>query len=210
MRRTVLTVLAGAALLAAAAPARGAPTFLYARADAGGSFPTGSDLNGFGTSPVFGGGIGFSPLPFLRTDLTVTYRSDYSGSATETVLPGITATANSDINSLVGMANAYLDLPTFGKLTPYVGGGAGVARNHLGGTTVTVGGASTTIGGATRTDFAWQVGGGVAVSVLPTIALDIAYHYLDAGKFESASVAGSTLSGKLKAHEVTAGIRVGF
>ena len=211
MRGMVLTLLGGAAMLAGAAgPAHGAPTFVYARVDAGGSFPTGSDLNGFDPSPVVGGGIGFSPLPFLRTDVTVTYRSDYSGSGTDTILPGTTVAAKTDIRSVVGMVNAYYDLPTFSNLTPYVGGGAGVAHNHLGGTTVTSGGASTAIGGADHTDFAWQVGAGVAVSVLPTIALDIAYHYLDAGKFESASVAGSTLSGRLKAHEVTAGIRVGF
>jgi len=203
--------MAGAALLAAAAaPAHSAPTFLYLRADGGGSFPTGSDLNGFDPSPVFGGGIGFSPLPFLRTDVTVTYRSDYSGAATEAILPGIAATEKSDINSLIGMVNAYFDFPSIGRLTPYVGGGAGVARNHLGGTTITAGGGSTTLGGASKTDFAWQLGGGVAVSLVPTIALDIAYHYLDAGKFESASFAGSTLSGRLKAHEVTAGIRIGF
>jgi opacity protein-like surface antigen len=209
MRTTILTALCGAALLAAVAgPAHSAPTFFYLRADAGGSFPTGSDLNGFDPSPVFGGGIGFSPLPFLRTDVTATYRSQYSGSG---AVSGTPFAANSDIKSFVGMVNAYFDFPTIGRFTPYVGGGGGIAHNELGSTTISTGGATVaTIGGASKTDFAWQVGGGVAVNVLPTIALDIAYHYLDAGKFESASFAGGTLSGRLKAHEVTAGIRVGF
>jgi opacity protein-like surface antigen len=209
MRATVLTVLAGTALLAAwAGPAHSAPTFVYVRADAGGSFPTGSDLNGFDPSPVFGAGVGFSPLPFLRTDVTVTYRSDYSGSG---AVSGTPFAANSDIKSFIGMVNAYFDFPTIGRFTPYVGGGGGVAHNELGSTTITAGGAAVgTIGGASKTDFAWQLGGGVAISLLPTIALDIAYHYLDAGKFESTSFNGGTLSGRLKAHEVTAGIRVGF
>jgi opacity protein-like surface antigen len=213
MRRIALTVLSGAAVLAAwAGPAHSAPTFFYVRADAGGSFPTGSDLDGFDTSPVFGAGIGFSPLPFLRTDLTVTYRSDYSGSATDTtILPGITLTAKSKIKSLVGMANAYYDFPIPGPVTPYVGGGIGVARNELGTTTISAGGTQlAAVGGSTKTQFAWQVGGGLAFSVLPTIAIDIAYHYLDAGKFETASIGGSSASGRLKAHEVTAGLRVGF
>lgn len=210
MHRTTLALLAGTTLLAAAGPAYSAPTFLYVRADAGGSFPTGNDLDGFGTSPLFGVGVGFSPLPFLRTDVTLSYRSDYSGSATETISPGVTGSAKSDIKSLVGMLNAYYDFPTIINVKPYVGGGVGFARNELGDTTVTVGGATATIGGSTKTQFAWQLGGGVAFSVAPAIALDIAYHYLDAGKFETASFAGTTASGRLRAHEVTAGIRVGF
>jgi opacity protein-like surface antigen len=209
MRGMVVALLGGVALLAgAASPAHSAPTFLYGRVDAGGSFPTGSDLNGFDPSPVVGAGIGFSPLPFLRTDVTITYRSDYSGSG---AVSGTPFAANSDIKSFIGMVNAYYDFPTFGSVTPYIGGGGGIAHNELGDTTIiAAGGTVATIGGASRTDFAWQLGAGVAISVLPTIALDIAYHYLDAGKFESASFAGSTLSGRLKAHEVTAGIRVGF
>ncbi len=209
MHKNALTVLAGAALLAAQpGPAHSAPTFFYVRADAGGSFPSGGDLNGFDTSPLFGAGVGFSPIPFLRTDVTLTYRSDYSGSG---AISGTPFTANTDIKSIVGLLNAYYDFPTFSNFTPYIGGGAGVARNQLSNTSVTTGGTTVaTIGGATKTNFAWQVGAGVAISMAPTIALDIAYHYLDAGKFESASFAGSTASGQLKAHEVTAGIRVGF
>lgn len=213
MRRIALTVLGGTAMLVAwAGAAHSAPTFFYVRADAGGSFPTGSDLDGFDPSPVFGAGIGFSPLPFLRTDLTLTYRSEYSGSATDTTtLPGTTLTAKSNIKSLVGMVNAYYDFPSFGSVTPYVGGGIGMARNELGTTTISAGGTQiAAIGGSTKTEFAWQAGGGVAFSVLPTIAIDIAYHYLDAGKFETAAIAGSTASGRLKAHEITAGLRVGF
>jgi len=213
MHRIALAALGGAAMLAVwAGPAYSAPTFFYVRADAGGSFPTGSDLKGFDPSPVFGAGIGFSPLPFLRTDVTVTYRSDYPGSATDTtILPGTTLTAKSDIKSLVGMVNAYYDFPVPGPVTPYVGGGIGAARNDLGTTTISAGGTQiAAVGGSTKTQFAWQVGAGVAFSVLPTIAIDINYHYLDAGKFETAPIGGSRVSGRLKAHEVTAGLRVGF
>jgi opacity protein-like surface antigen len=213
MHRIALAALGGAAMLAAwVGPAHSAPTFFYVRADAGGSFPTGSDLQGFDPSPVFGAGVGFSPLPFLRTDVTLTYRSDYPGSATNTtILPGTTLTAKSDIKSLVGMVNAYFDLPVPGPVTPYVGGGIGAARNDLGTTTISAGGTQiAAVGGSTKTQFAWQAGAGVAFSVLPTIAIDIAYHYLDAGKFETAVIGGSSVSGRLKAHEVTAGLRVGF
>jgi opacity protein-like surface antigen len=221
MRRFALAMVSGAAvMLAGGAAAEAAPTLLYGRVDAGGSFPTGSDFKGFDPSPVVGAGLGFSPLPFLRTDVTVSYRSGYSGSATNTTsLPGTTLSAKSDIKSVVGMVNAYYDFPTFGGFTPYVGGGAGVAYNELGTTTVSSGGTQlAVVSGSTRTKFAWQVGGGLAISILPTIALDIGYHYLDAGKFQSGTtgtilgtlVPGSVVSGRLKAHEVIAGVRVGF
>src|SRR5258708_452807 len=120
--RIALAALGGAAMLAVwAGPAYSAPTFFYVRADAGGSFPTGSDLKGFDPSPVFGAGIGFSPLPFLRTDVTLTYRNDYPGAATDTTtLPGIALNEKADIKSLVGMVNAYYDFPSVAVFTPYV------------------------------------------------------------------------------------------
>lgn len=213
MRKLALAVFFGAAVtVAGGVPADAAPTLLYGRVDAGGSFPTGSDMNGFDPSPMVGAGIGFSPLPFLRTDATVAYRTGYSGSATTNVL-GTTFSAKSNIKTLTGMLNAYFDFPTVAGFTPYVGGGAGFARNDLGSTTFSAGGAQfAVVGGSTRTDFAWQVGGGVAISILPTIALDIGYHYLDAGKFETASspLLGGSASGRVRAHEVQAGIRIGF
>ena len=219
MRTFAFGVFGGLALILTATTADAAPTFLYGRIDAGGSFPTGSDLKGFDPSPMVGVGLGFSPLPFLRTDATVSYRTEYSGSATDTTsVPGATLSEKSNIKSVVGMVNAYFDFPTVAGFTPYVGGGAGVARNELGSTTISSGGTQLTINGSTKTNFAWQVGGGVAINILPTIALDIGYHYLDAGSVKS-STTGTVLgtpvsigpaSAKLRAHEVQAGIRVGF
>ncbi len=216
MRKFAVAVLGGAAaMLAAGIPAKAAPTFLYGRVDAGGSFPTGNELSGFDPSPVVGAGLGFSPLPFLRTDVTVSYRTGYSGSATDTtLLPGTTVSEKSNIKSLVGMVNAYIDLPTIAGFTPYVGGGAGAARSELGSTSFSGGGTQVTLNGVTKTNFAWQVGAGVAISILPTIALDIGYHYLDAGSLKGSTgvVFGNTVqpSARLRANEVQAGIRVGF
>ena len=76
-----------------------------------------------------------------------------------------------------------------------------------------------TISGATKTNFAWQAGAGAAIGIVPGVALDIAYHYLDAGKFTTgttATVLGMAVTGfqpgtgRLRAHEITAGVRVGF
>ncbi len=215
MRTFASGVFCAAALILTAGSADAAPTFLYARVDGGGSFPTGNELDGFNPSPLVGAGLGFSPLPFLRTDVTLSYRTGYSGSATDTTLvPGTTISEKSKIRSLVGMVNAYFDLPTIAGFTPYVGGGAGAARSELGSTTFSGGGTQVTLNGVTQTNFAWQVGAGVAIRILPTIALDIGYHYLDAGSLKGSTgvVFGNTLqpSARLRANEVQAGIRIGF
>jgi opacity protein-like surface antigen len=228
MKRVVaVAVGAGASIWGAAAYAQTAPTSFYVRADAGASIPTGSSLQGFDTSAIVSAGVGAKILPFLRTDFTLSYRTEYAGAANESVsvIPAITINDNlkSNLRSLVGMANAYYDLPTLSGITPYLGGGVGFARNEVGTTTIvsTVGAVSATsnLSGATETNFAWQVGAGAAVGLAPGIALDFAYHYLDAGKFST----GTTLTGggivitslpastgRLHAHEVTAGIRVGL
>jgi opacity protein-like surface antigen len=220
MKSRIFLVL-GIAAIAWSASAHAEPSLLYVRADAGGSFPLGNDLSGFKPSPLLGSGVGLKLFPFLRTDLTVSYRTNYSGSATDTAtLPGTTLTEKSNINSLVGMANAYFDFPSFFSITPYIGGGIGAARNVVGASTASVGGAQVaTLNGATKTNFAWQLGVGASMSLFPTIALDIGYHYIDAGKFTTATtgtvfgapVSGvSPATGHLKAQEVEIGIRIGF
>jgi opacity protein-like surface antigen len=220
MKSRIASVL-GIAAMAWSAGAHAEPSLLYLRADAGGSFPLGNDVQGFKPSPVLGGGVGLKLFPFLRTDLTVSYRTNYSGSATDTTtLPGTTLTEKSNINSLVGLANAYFDFPSLFGITPYIGGGAGAARNSVGASTTSLGNAQIgTLNGGTKTNFAWQVGVGASMSLFPTIALDVGYHYIDAGKFTTATsgtvsgvpVSGiSPATGRLTAQEVEVGIRVGF
>src|SRR5260370_15947852 len=111
------------------------------------------------------------------------------------------------------MVNAYYDFPSVAGFTPYVGGGIGIARNELSTTTISSGGVQlVAINGSTRNEFAWQVGAGLALSVLPAVAIDIGYHYLDAAKFQTSSTgtvlgtpfSGSPGSGRLTDHDVTA------
>jgi len=187
---------------------------LYVRVDAGGSFPTGSDLDGFDPSAVVGAGVGIKILPFLRTDITASYRPSYAGSAT---VDGILE--KSEIKNLSGFLNAYFDIPTGPfPLTPYVGAGVGIARNELGTTTATNGVSTVAIAGTTQTNLAFQLMGGVSFPIFVGTALDFSYHYLDAGQFKTSTnatlngvpVALAASSGRLRAHEVQIGLRVGF
>jgi opacity protein-like surface antigen len=189
------------------------PTNFYVRADAGGSFPATSDLDGFGASALIGGGLGFRILPFLRTDFTLSYRPNYGGSANEN---GVQAT--SSIHSLTGFFNAYVDIPTPTPFTPYLGAGLGIGRNTIGTTTLSSGGATGSVGGASETRLAYQAIAGLSYPVFVGAALDLSYHFVDAGRFTTSGtevVNGVAVnigpsSGKVLANEIQLGLRVGF
>jgi len=92
-------------------------------------FDTAKLKNGF----TIGGGVGYQINNYLRTDATLDYmfKSKFNGS---------TSGGNADFGACVGtctsrdvasltalslLANAYVDIGTYGIVTPYVGGGIG-------------------------------------------------------------------------------------
>jgi opacity protein-like surface antigen len=191
----------------------------YVRIDGGGSFPTGTSLAGlddFSPSAMVDAGVGFKMLPFLRTDITASYRPDYNQNATNA---NTFLAQKSDIKSLAAFLNFYFDIPT-GPLpvTPYVGAGIGAARNETGTTSQfdPFTGNTASVGGATKTSLAYQAMAGLSFPIFVGVAVDAGYHYVDLGHFTTA--AGTTLNGavgvaqtgRLKAHEFQLGLRVGF
>jgi opacity protein-like surface antigen len=222
MKNTVALAVAGACFLASAA-ANADPQYFYARVDTGGSFSknAGKDVGvDIGSSPIIGAGVGAKVLPFLRTDVTLSYRPGYSFTAPDTTLvPG--TIGRGDVKTLAALVNAYYDFPSFAGFTPYIGGGVGVARNEVGTTTLSdpaSGATVATLSGSTTTQFAWQASAGVAYSILPFVALDIGYRYFDAGEGRSGTsgtflgtpITAPVQRGNIRAHEIQAGIRVGF
>jgi opacity protein-like surface antigen len=191
----------------------------YVRLDGGGSFPINtriSDEGDFSPSGVVSGGVGFKVLPFLRTDVTASYRFGYSQDTTD---PNLGFIQTSNIKSLAGFLNAYFDIPT-GPLpiTPYIGAGVGAAHNNVGTTTETDGISTVSVAGATRTSFAYQAMAGISFPVFIGVAVDVGYHFVDLGRFTTGSAAmangvATTVEpsgGHLKAHEIQLGLRVGF
>jgi opacity protein-like surface antigen len=84
---------------------------------------------------TLGGGVGYQINNYLRTDVTLDYlfKSDFKGSTRGDCggcgpdFTSVPATSH-DIASLTAyslLANAYVDLGTYGIFTPYVGGGLG-------------------------------------------------------------------------------------
>jgi opacity protein-like surface antigen len=220
MKKLAFSILCVLCALSARQAAAQTASNFYVRVDAGGSFPIDTTLAGeqnFSPSAMVGGGVGFKILPFLRTDVTASYRTDYNENATD---PNTFLQQKSDIKSLAGFFNAYFDIPT-GPLPvkPYIGAGLGGARNQVGTTTEfdTLGN-NISVTGATKTNFAYQAMLGVAFPIFPGIAIDAGYHYVDLGRFTTGSAANLNgvpvsvvpATGRLKANEIQIGLRVGF
>ena len=192
------------------------------------------------STPFFGVGIGYEFNTWLRFDVTGEYRGKSlfiaqdrypGGNGTFNVnsnaaaitagtpgafLPG-TNEYTADIESWVGLANAYIDLGTYMCITPYIGGGVGLASvSVLGLKDVNV----PNLGVAyatdhTETNFAWAVYGGLAYDVNPSVTLDLAYRYTDLGDARSGTVTAydnsSSYSGvdieDITSHDVMLGVR---
>jgi opacity protein-like surface antigen len=159
------------------------------------------------STPLWGLGIGYDTNHYFRFDITGEYRgkslfiaqdkypggngtfSVASNAADETFLPG-TNEYTADIESWVGLVNAYIDLGTWYCVTPYVGGGVGFASiSVLGFKDVNVPNLGVAFGqDNTETNFAWALYAGLAYEVTPSLTLDLAYRYTDIGDAQSGKV----------------------
>ena len=89
------------------------------------------------STPLFGVGFGYDTGHYFRFDLTGEYRGDalfvfhdkYPGPTDLSVAIEVAGTNEytADIESWLGLVNAYIDLGTWWCITPYVGGGVGFA-----------------------------------------------------------------------------------
>jgi len=165
------------------------------------------------SSPLFGVGVGYQFNTWLRFDITGEYRGDatffaqdrYPGgngtfnvnsnqAAIDASVPGAflpgTNEYTADIQSWVGLANAYVDLPTVWCITPFVGGGIGLASISVNGLKdVNVPNNSVFYGADhTQTNFAWAFYGGLAYDVNPSLTIDLTYRYLNLGDARSGRV----------------------
>ena len=81
------------------------------------------------SSPLSGLGFGYDTGHYFRFDVTGEYRGSAVFLAEDTYhdLRSGSNEYTADIESWVGLANAYVDLGTWWCITPYVGGGVGFA-----------------------------------------------------------------------------------
>jgi OOP family OmpA-OmpF porin len=173
-----------------------------------------------GNSAFFGAGLGYRISPLFRADVTVDdMPSLHASGSANGVFAGVAS--SSDIHSLVGLANFYVDLNGFapgffGPIQPFIDGGVGLAHNEMSPTTGPFIGA---FSGSARTNFAWGAGAGVGYAVTPNLTVEIAYKYLDLGPVETGGALATGFgavpvsklrSNDLTVHTVTAGLRWSF
>ncbi|MGD9830418.1 MAG: outer membrane protein, partial [Hyphomicrobiaceae bacterium] len=125
---------------------------------------------------------------------------------------------HANIESYTMMVNAYFDLGTWGRITPYVGAGIGMAYNRVDKVYFTNNPALTgIISGDSDLSFAWSLMAGLSFRLTERAILDVGYRYMDLGRAASgrADVTGTFVNPRayfddLGSHEVKVGLRYHF
>lgn len=174
---------------------------------------------------TLGGGVGYQITNHLRTDVTLDYlfKSKFRGSTSGScgVAVACTSTDVASLTALSLLANAYVDIGTYGVVTPYVGAG-------IGGTYVNWGDLKNTScddGDPTNCDptvvhrgkkswrFTYALMAGASVDVTCNLKADLGYRFRHVTKGE---MFGYNLNGGpgydkgFYSHEARAGLRYSF
>jgi opacity protein-like surface antigen len=177
----------------------------YLRAFGGASQLRDTDVTGavtgpaqFGSGPVAGAAFGhdYAGSPF-RSEIEFAYRSGeadpFGGGATV------------DFASTTLMLNGYYDFATTGRLTPYVGAGAGFVTEI----DFDISGGAAPGEYSDRGGFAWQAMAGVSFALSDRLGLTTELRYFDAGR-RTLSGAGSSVSADYSTLDVIAGVSLRF
>lgn len=122
-----------------------------------------------------GGGGGYK-WHWFRADVTF----DYSGKTRFYTLTNPSGVYDAKVDTLVGLANVYLDLGTWSGITPYVGAGVGFVNFWNHGYTAPNGPVSGD--SHSKADFAWAYMAGLAWCFAPRWSVDFSYRRLNLGE----------------------------
>lgn len=160
-----------------------------------------------GDAAFIGGGIGYKFNNWLRADLTAEYRAsvDIHGiDQYKFTCPFASGSCgfigeeinrnniwNGHLSSTVVMANLYADLGSWYGITPFVGGGIGMAYNRL--TSIYEFDPSDLGGGGSVAEngewsFAWALAAGLGYEVNDRLSLELGYRYINLGDAESGRI----------------------
>ena len=186
-----------------------------------------SSISGTG---FVGVGAGYMFNSWLRTDATIEYRASAKHRHVDSwgphVLPGTPGGSGANLitgrmSAIVGLANAYVDLGTWNRITPFVGAGIGFASIHMNGprdVNLTTLGSVTGVS-KTQTRMAWALHAGLGYDLTANWKAEVAYRYLNLGDVESGRVtcAGAPPScpytvkiKNLQSHDLKFGMRYVF
>ncbi|MBR1605713.1 MAG: porin family protein [Alphaproteobacteria bacterium] len=124
----------------------------------------------------------------IRTEIewhrnTAARMSD-TNSTINAILGNTVETGKAKIKTDALLLNAYYDFETDSAFTPYVGAGIGYAKTKITQSRY-VSWALEGFDKATNshTNFAWQIGAGIAYALNDHVSIDVGYRYIDYGKF---------------------------
>ncbi|MBI3276059.1 MAG: porin family protein, partial [Methylocystis sp.] len=162
----------------------------------GGPAPTDVVLNfaSLGDSAFAGAGAGFQFNNWLRADVTGEFRTEATFRDTESVHAFCPTSICLDhetagLATALFLANGFVDLGTWFDVTPFVGGGVGLAHHWFAALTDISAGFPGSAGGlaaaTTRTNFAWAVMAGLDFNVTPRLKLELGWRFVDMGRVQS-------------------------
>jgi opacity protein-like surface antigen len=170
-------------------------------------------------------GVGYKINNHLRADVTLDHigKADFEGS-TSGGCGVATFCTSRDISSLTAwslMANAYVDIATYGAFTPYVGAGIGgtqVRWDKLKNTSCETGNSSNCDGtfehdGKRKWRFTYGLMAGTAIDITCNLQADVGYrfrHILGGDMFGYKAHGGPGSDKGLYVHEARAGLRYNF
>ena len=183
----------------------------------------------FESGMLVGIGAGYQWNNWLRTDVTGEYRGETGFHGLDTWTDG---GGNPRFNNYTAkksewlfLANAYLDLGTWWRITPFVGAGVGMAHvtiHSFRDAGTTGGGGSPTMAfayPASKWNFAWAAHAGLAYNVTKNFTVELAYRYVHLGNglsgdiiaFDGTNTVYNPMEFKnLSSHDIKLGMRWAF
>jgi opacity protein-like surface antigen len=177
---------------------------------------------------TLGAGVGYQVNNYLRTDLTFDYmfKSKFegstkgSGASSGACVGPCTSTDRSSMRAYTLLANAYVDLGTYGYVTPYIGAGIGgtyVKWDKLRNTSCADDGSScddeTHHGGKGDWRFTYALMAGATIDVTCNLKADVGYRYRNVrggDMFGYANNGGPGYDKGFDVHEARVGARYTF
>lgn len=186
----------------------------------GGSTTLSSSLD---SMAFIGIGAGYQFNSFLRGDITTEYRFGSKFRVIEETAgapPGYNITRGTFSNAVV-LANGYVDLGTWSRMTPYIGAGVGMAAVMTSKVTDTgygaFAGGSGRASDQTKYNFAWAIHVGTTYDLTANIKADVGYRYLNLGTVNSGNVVCTVPCApyharmrRLDSHDLRIGLRYVF
>ena len=161
---------------------------------------------------VYTGGTAGYDFGLIRLEGELSYRWNEMDSIKDRDTGFKYGGVDGDIGVFAVMANAFFDLHNDSPITPYLGGGIGIATIYLSDTygTDSDGIRRTLYSEDDESVFAYQVGGGLDIALNRQTSLDIGYRYFETDDASFTSDWYQSKDLELQCHSVAVGLRFSF